>query len=448
MSTAPTELAADYANPVGHIRPLNGVNLGPLALQGSLDLSSAHRELGFPFVRLHDTPHHLINTVDISNVFPIFHADEDDPANYVFAPTDDYIQSILDCGSQVVYRLGQTIEHQKRQKYFIHPPPDAAKWARICAAIVRHYNEGWAGGFRHGIRHWEIWGEPEIPALWSGTPEQYFHLYETTARHLKAHDPTLRVGGPSSAWWGDFSRAFLTFCRDRDVPLDFFSWHSYMSPGRACRNAVEVRAFLDGLGLGHVESHLNEWNRCFDGFAFGADFTRQAPPLFARIAGAEGAAFAAAMLCLLQDLPVDMANYYHASTSCWGLFDAYGAPAKPFFAFKAFRLMLDGTPRRARVTGNDPEQGIALLAGLSDDGRSAGVLVANAQGPTATLREGRAYIRITLAGLPWPAQARVHRIDAVHSLSPAEILRVTDQPFDLELPAPSAAWLELHPAKS
>jgi len=439
------ELTADFSRIAGSIRPLNSTNLGPLSMHGCLDTTSYYRELGFPFVRLHDAPYAMFNTVDISNIFPLFHADETDPANYVFAPTDDYIQSILDCGGRIVYRLGQTIEHNKRRKYFIHPPIDTAKWARICVNIVRHYNEGWANGHRHGIRHWEIWCEPEINLLWSGTPDQYFQLYETTARALKAHDPDLMVGGPAACDFDDFSRNFATYCRDHQIPLDFFSWHNYNGIQKTYTAAIEVRTFLDGLGLNRVESHLNEWSRCFDGFVHMSDPGRLAGPMFARVAGPEGAAFVAAMLCLMQDLPLDMANYYWALPGGWGMFDSFGAPNKLYFSFKAFRLLRDLTPQRVQVTGNDPATGVAILAGLAEDGRSAGVLVANAEGPGSNWN-GRGKLRLTLTGLPWVAEARVHVIDASHSLSPRETIPVTREPFELELPAPAAVWLELRPA--
>ena len=69
----------------------------------------------------------------------------------------------------------------------MRPPEDAAKWARICANIVRHYNEGWADGFHYGITYWEIWNEPdneesiELNNMWKGTKEQYYDLYAATA---------------------------------------------------------------------------------------------------------------------------------------------------------------------------------------------------------------------------------------------------------------------------
>jgi hypothetical protein len=112
---------------------------------GDDPLSPQVKELGFPLTRLHDCPYMAPETVDVHAIFPLFDADPADPKNYRFAMTDDYIQSILDCGSQIVYRLGESIEHTTRRKYHIHPPRDFAKWAAICVNIIRHYNDGWAG---------------------------------------------------------------------------------------------------------------------------------------------------------------------------------------------------------------------------------------------------------------------------------------------------------------
>jgi xylan 1,4-beta-xylosidase len=60
-----------------------------------------------------------------------------------------------------------------------------------------HYNQGWANGFHYNIRYWEFWNEPE--GFWSGTPEQFYSLYEKTARALKSVDPNIKVGGDARA---------------------------------------------------------------------------------------------------------------------------------------------------------------------------------------------------------------------------------------------------------
>ena len=114
------------------------------------------------------------------------------PSSYHFAPTDDYLKSILAVGSGVMYRLGESIEHTPR-KYYVHKPPDYDQWAKICLGIIRHYNEGWADGFRFNLRYFEIWNEAEIgPPQWDGNSEDYYRLYATAAKAIKTRWPKLR----------------------------------------------------------------------------------------------------------------------------------------------------------------------------------------------------------------------------------------------------------------
>src|SRR5438270_13929742 len=47
-------LTADFAVPVGRIRPLHGINKGPLAPGGLFDVIQEQKDLGVPFTRLHD----------------------------------------------------------------------------------------------------------------------------------------------------------------------------------------------------------------------------------------------------------------------------------------------------------------------------------------------------------------------------------------------------------
>jgi hypothetical protein len=92
-----------------------------------------------------------------------------------------------------------------------------------------HYNHGWAKGFRYGIQYWEVWNEPDIGEFWTGTPAQYFTLYDVVAKALKALGQDLKVGGPSlsggPAFWNrGFLEDFLRFYKtneSRAQPLNF-----------------------------------------------------------------------------------------------------------------------------------------------------------------------------------------------------------------------------------
>jgi hypothetical protein len=72
------------------------------------------------------------------------------------------------------------------------------------------------------------------------------------------------------------------------------------------------------------------------------------------------------MLMLLQDSPVDVANYYTGDTSWFGFFDPYGAPRKTFHAFKAFADLLE-TPHRVSCKVDGKDEQIMVCGGVSED---------------------------------------------------------------------------------
>ena len=121
----------------------------------------------------------------------------------------------------------------------------------------------------HHIAYWEFWNEPEI--FWSGTPEQFYSLFEKTARALKSVDPALKVGGDAKAFpydGGPYLEGFSDYCAAHKLPLGFYSWHTYADgsadPYDAVRLAKQIRAVLDTHGFPKAESILSEWNLSAD----------------------------------------------------------------------------------------------------------------------------------------------------------------------------------------
>src|SRR5688572_9822397 len=122
------DVTVDCSRTTGRIRPLHGVNNGPLDAGGTVDLSAHHKELSIPFTRLLDAHWPSPDVVDLHVVFPNFDADPERPESYNFSRTDDYLSAIAATGSKIVYRLGESIEHTPK-KYNVHPPKDPEKWA-------------------------------------------------------------------------------------------------------------------------------------------------------------------------------------------------------------------------------------------------------------------------------------------------------------------------------
>ncbi|CAG7618385.1 hypothetical protein ACFQI7_02755 [Paenibacillus allorhizosphaerae] len=378
---------------IGTFKPLHGVNNGPVCYGSLIDVSHYYAKTEIPLVRLHDPNWPHAWEVDIHTIFPDFSKDPADPASYDFSRTDEYIRTIVATGADIVYRLGESIEHTAT-KYYIHPPEDYGKWAQICIGIIRHYNQGWAGGFHYGIKYWEIWNEPDKVVgpkhkMWSGTWEQFYELYAAASTAIKRFDPQLKVGGyaATSVNRDDFLNEFLTVCRDRRLPLDFFSWHVYSAdPQQIVKDARFAREKLDAYGYPQAESHLNEWNY------FEGDFRTIWQPgnehirrlVFERAKGSVGASFVATVLMLMQDLPVDAANYYDGQPTALfcGLFDYYGVPQKAYYAFEAFHELLQH-PQRVHAAVSETAPGITCCCGADASGHIA-LLISNYNGKSGT----------------------------------------------------------------
>jgi hypothetical protein len=429
-------VTADPGRELGAIRRLHGANIGaPIFLDALREQADRLlRELEIPVTRLHDCPwdNAGLKLVDVHQIFPLFHADHHDPANYFFAHTDDFIANCLANGSQPYYRLGVSIEHMPRNHFTI-PPADFVKWSEICINIIRHYNEGWAGGFHHGITCWEIWNEANLGRqMWSGSWDDYIRLYVTAARLIKEACPQVQVGGPGLAGASpELIARLLVACREHGAPLDFLSWHKYGSSVEAIvAQPGEMKALLTAHGFPRTELHLNEWHYVHGPWLLAGP---GAAATAAGWNGPDGAAYLCAVLSGWQDTPLDMGHYYTSSNMPWfGLFDAFGEPNACWYAMKCF-AELTRHPRRFAVTV--PEGGrVWALGGSDGQGRSAILLSCLKGSPrTITLRiAGRRLARPRLT---------VRMLDAVRRLEAVEPSAVAGDTLTLRKPAGSAVFL-------
>lgn len=184
---------------------------------------------------------------------------------HTFAYVDKVFDAILDAGARPFVELGFMPRDLATQtetlfwwKAHCSPPTDMGRWVDLVTATVEHWIE------RYGIeevRRWplEVWNEPNlVPHFWTGTRTQYFELYEATVRAIKAIDPGLAVGGPSTSvfvpddryagethdksaevataeapdpdaldWRPVWVDEFIAWCHARDLPIDFFTVHLY-----------------------------------------------------------------------------------------------------------------------------------------------------------------------------------------------------------------------------
>jgi beta-xylosidase len=211
--------------------------------------------MGVDYVRTHD----YYGPADMHVLFPDLEADPDDESSYSFISTDRELEAIRRVGAEILFRLGYSWGDPAAPVTYV-APEDHEAWAQAAVHVTRHYNEGWADGFHWDVEYWEVRNEPDIDTFWTGTPEEYYQLYEAVARSFRACDPDLKVGGPGSCCDPAFFVDFLAYCRDHQVPLDFVSWHYYGGPAGLIERANGVQRALDTYGFTETESLLTEWN--------------------------------------------------------------------------------------------------------------------------------------------------------------------------------------------
>ena len=423
----------DFSQTVGRMKPLHGVNSGPKTKVFTYNSTPYFLEAGLPFSRLHDVeyPYGSGEFVDIHCVFPDFDADETNPASYNFALTDLYIEAILAAGTKVIYRLGESIEHAPVKRH-VHPPKDFAKWARIAEHIILHYTE------KYGAEHfpyWEIWNEPDNGAsCWGGTENDFCDFFETAAVYLKSRFPAYRIGGPAltgNLAWGE---RFLREMQKRNVPLDFFSWHTYTDDPSVLRiRAEQCRSIMDDCGYTDAEMLLDEWN-------YMEDWRNQAPS-YRKLVAMHGAAFCAASLIEMQHSPTDAAAYFEADViKEWcGIFEvedmAIGLnnngklrPRKPFYAFRGFnKLYRTGMERFSK----SDTAGVFVCA--ADTGAMIAVYGA----------ENMNEITFDLTGLPSGKTLIFRRTNEADTLAELLRFRITNDTCTVTLPAADDEILEI-----
>ncbi len=365
----------------GEFKILNATNGGPLHKRHANDQYRSNFEdykaARIPYSRNHDSAMCGIYggpySHDITCIFPNFDADPLDPASYDFECTDEAILVALEAGTKTFFRLGQTIEHQIK-KHGTIPPKDFKKWAVICEHIIRHYTEGWANGFCHDMPYWEIWNEPDLDRddstnkrCWGGTKAEFFDFYEIASRHLKSCFPHLKIGGPALAGNKGWADDFLREMKERNAPLDFFSWHIYgKSPLSVSERAETIRKMLDENGFKDTESILNEWNYVR---GWGDEFVYS----LKAIHSVKGAAFIMAVISLAQSSSIDMLMYYDTRPSVFcGAFDMYTyEKLKGYYPLYWYGMFYD---MKNEIRAENEIENIHSLCGIDENGKILCVL--------------------------------------------------------------------------
>ena len=250
-----------------------GTLLRPDSLQ---QLKLVKNELGFRYIRFHGIFHDVLGTYTESNGLPQYHWDK----------IDSLYDQMLATGIKPFVELGFTPDAMRSSDQTIFywrgntSHPDPVKWKKLVAAFVRHIEQRYG---KKEIESWffEVWNEPNLDMFWEKADQKaYFRLYELTARTIKAIDPKLKVGGPSTAG-AAWIPEFLQFVISSGAPLDFVTTHAYgvdggfldekgmqdtklsPSPGAIIDDVRKVRAQMTAAGYPTLPLYFTEWSTSY-----------------------------------------------------------------------------------------------------------------------------------------------------------------------------------------
>jgi xylan 1,4-beta-xylosidase len=423
-------------------------------------LRMAQEELGATYVRAHAILHDDLQVWRGEGEFD-------------FTNVDRVYDRVLDLGLRPVVELSfmpRGLAADPSATVFeygagISVPSDWDAWEELVGALTAHLVE------RYGIeevRRWgfEVWNEANLEVFWTGSMIEYFRLYESAVRAVKAVDPQLPVGGPATAaagWVPDF----LDFILESGAPLDFFTTHTYGNLPLDVGEALRVR------GLDDVEVWWTEWGVIPTHFAPVNDSVLSATFALHGMKSAQGRADYLAYW-VVSDHFEELGRGPAMLHGGFGLLTVGNLRKPRWYALALAEslgddllpLTLEGDGAGSLVDGwaargDDGRVDVLLWNGTLDHGKVSGdrlldreislVLDGLGDGPwTATLaRVDLQHSNVSArwaAEAPWPTEEQLAELRAGDVLFEEELGELDGGRVDLTLPMPGIVRLRLRPA--
>jgi xylan 1,4-beta-xylosidase len=134
-----------------------------------------------------------------------------------------------------------------------YPPKDYQRWSELCYQLTKHLVQRY--GKSEVLGWWfETWNEPNGPAYWKATAEEFYKLHDYAIAGVRRALPHARVGGPHTAGHGGpYMEGFLDHIiggknyatGETGTPTDFLAFHAKGQPN-----------FVDGHVRMGIQAHL------------------------------------------------------------------------------------------------------------------------------------------------------------------------------------------------
>ncbi len=374
-------------------------------------LKTAVDELGFRYIRFHAIFHDVLGAVRVEN----------GKTTYNWSKIDQLYDDLLLRRIRPFVELGFTPKAMatSENKIFYwngntsHPKPDA--WKNLIDAFIRHIEARYG---RKEVRSWyfEVWNEPNLSGFWEGADQKaYFELYDLTANTIKAIDPALRVGGPSTAG-AAWVPEFLDHVAKSGAAVDFVTTHTYgvdggfldemgrsdtklsPSPDAIVGDVRRVRRQIDASQYPHLPLYFTEWSTSYTPRDLVHDSYISAPYILSKLKASQG--FLQGMsYWVYSDLfeePGPPPTPFHGG---FGLMNREGIRKPAYFAYKYLHAL----------QGNEiPVKDSQTWA--STNGSNVAALIWDFEQPSQTVSNHPFYSRIVAAEEAAPVQLTISHL--------------------------------------
>jgi len=422
FAAAAETITVDAGNVDGTIPAIHGTNSGPV-VRGSWDPPCGNSQPGnhsshYTYANIPQARLHGAGAFDMSQIWipwPNFNGENPtDPNNYDWSVADEAVAAAM-AVSEVYLRFGESANHGissgggcDPSRPTATPPDDFLVFAQVCKQILRHFMQGWDGGYQYDIKYAEVWNEFYIPDFWTGTGQQAAELYETIHDELAAEFPNVQLGASVSLSY--LQSGFGLYVLNNSVPIDYVAPHSYRRMPYDMRHAVHENsagnweAAFAALGLpADTPIMFTEWNReggCYNG---GNQGGLSAIPIGAHLIGT--LIEMAKMHPTNSTHNVIMSHYFSAGKQIW---DSNSVNRSAGVALDAYGHHLYGeTPLRVATTGghsDDLDTDFLAMAGKSADDTMVNVLVSYYETSTSScplVAGAPVTLDLVVNNLPW-----------------------------------------------
>ncbi len=264
-------LATTFKECVGAGRAFEG-----LGLQWQNQLREVKKDCDFTYLRFHGLLH---------DEMEIYKEDAQGNPIYNWEKMDQLFDFLLDIKMKPFVELSfmpaalrtndQTVFHWKG---YVSPPNSYPKYEALIEALVRHLEQRYG---KEEIKKWyfEVWNEPNHKSFFSSNRDEYFKIYQSAAKAVKAVDVAYKIGGPATAGTG-WINEMMDFAKSNNVPLDFISTHAYgvkgdldetgnkvlimrEDPDAVVKSIKGVRTKIEASAYKGLELHITEWSSSY-----------------------------------------------------------------------------------------------------------------------------------------------------------------------------------------